>query len=293
VAGGTGDLVTSESRNPDNDMRLTWLKFGAHRPGYGRSVNPDPQPPDDPGERIDMSDPILRLSLFDGWRLVADDEVLHTPARSQRLIALLALRGRQPRAQLAGTLWPDADGQRSAASLRAALSALHRQLPGLVERDHGEVRLADRVRVDVDEFRANAQAVLSGAMSALPTTIDHPTVTGGELLPGWYDDWVMAECEPIRQLRLHVLEALAGRLISRGAYGQAMQTALLAVELDPLRESAHRLVIQVHHAEGNTVEAVREYEHFRAVLRRELDVEPTRQMTELMDEVIAPAHSRA
>ena len=271
---------------------LAECSLRVHVPGYRRSHSPDGNL-GTPMGKVDMNDSALRLSLFDGWRLVADQEVIHPPARSQRLIALLALRGRQPRAQLAGTLWPDADGPRSAASLRAALSTLHRQLPGIVERDHGEVRLAEDVWVDVDEFRANAQAVLSGAMSALPTTIDHPTVTGGELLPGWYDDWVLFECEQLRQLRLHVLEALAERLVSRGAYGQAMQLALRAVEIDRLRESAHRLVIQIHQAEGNTVEAVREYERFRAVLRRELDVEPSPQMTELMGGVIAPAHSRA
>ena len=238
-----------------------------------------------------MGCPNLRLTLFDGWRLVDGEQVVYPPARSQRLVALLALRGRQARAQLAGALWPNADERRADASLRAALSTLHRQLPGLVEKDHGEVQLTDRVWIDIDEFRHNAQAMLSGSASALPTTIDHPTVIGGELLPGWYDDWVLVECERIRQLRLHVLEALAGNLAARSAYAQALETALLAVEIDPLRESAHRAVIRVHLAEGNTAEAVREYERFRFVLRSELDVEPTHQMTELMQELSEPDHS--
>ena len=224
----------------------------------------------------------LRLTLFDCWRLVSDGRLVHASTRSQRLVALLALRGRQPRTQLAGALWPDVDERRANASLRAALSAIHRQVPGFVEKNNGEVQLADRVWIDVVEFRANAHAVLSGRTPELPTTVDNPTVIGGELLPGWYDDWVLAECGRIRQLRLHVLEALAGRLVARGAYAQAMQAALRAVEIDPLRESAHRAVIQVHLAEGNTAEAVREYELFRSILRSELNVEPTQQMTELM-----------
>ena len=235
-----------------------------------------------------MGYPSLRLTLFDGWRLVDDQQLIQAPARSQRLVALLALRGRQARAQLAGALWPNTDERRADASLRAALSALHRQLPGFIEKDHGEVQLTDRVWVDIDEFRTNAQALLSGSASALPTTFDHPTVIGGELLPGWYDDWVLVECERIRQLRLHVLEALAGHLVARGACAQALQTALRAVEIDPLRESAHRAVIRVHLAEGNTAEAVREYQRFRSVLRHELDVEPTHRMTELMQDIADP-----
>lgn len=239
-----------------------------------------------------MRYPALRLSLFDCWRLVIDQQVIYVPTRSQRLVALLALRGRQSRTQLAGALWPDVDEQRADTSLRAALSVLHRQLPGLVEKDHGQAQLADRVWVDVDEFRTNAQAVLSGGAFELPAIIDHPTVIGGELLPGWYDDWVLGESERIRQLRLHVLEALASSLVARGACAQALQMALKAVEIDPLRESAHRLVIRAHLAEGNTAQAVREYQEFRSVLRSELDVEPTHQMTELMQRLTEPDHSR-
>lgn len=230
--------------------------------------------------------------MFDCWRLVTDGRPVYASIRSRRLVALLALRGRQPRAQLAGALWPDVDERRANASLRAALSTLHRQLPGFVEKDHGEVQLADQVWIDVVEFRAKAHGVLSGGMSELPATLDHPTVIGGELLPGWYDDWVLAECERIRQLRLHVLEALASRFVTHGACAQAMQAALRAVEIDPLRESAHRAVIQVHLAEGNIAEAVREYELFRSILRSELNVEPTHQMTELMQHLIEPDHSR-
>jgi DNA-binding SARP family transcriptional activator len=234
----------------------------------------------------------LRLMLFDCWRLVADQQMIYAPARTKRLAALLALRGRQPRAQLAGALWPDVDEERAHTSLRAALSAFHRQLPGLVEKDHGEVQLADLVKVDVDEFRTNAKAVLSDCASELPVAIDHPTVIGGELLPGWYDDWVLVERERIRLLRLHVLEALASRLLARGACAQAIQAALTAVEIDPLRESAHRLVIRAHLAEGNTAEAVRAYQQFRSALRKELDVEPTHQMTDLVQHLIETDHSR-
>ena len=38
-----------------------------------------------------------------------------------------------------------------------------------------------------------------------------------ELLPGWYDDWVIFERERIRQQLLHALEILSRRLVSRGA----------------------------------------------------------------------------
>src|SRR5262245_40081223 len=117
-------------------------EFGTHRLGYARTDSHKRSGYDDGG--CPMGCPNLRLTLFDGWRLVDGEQMVYPPARGQRLVALLALRGRQARAQLAGALWPNADERRADASLRAALSTLHRQLPGLVEKDHGEVQLTDR-----------------------------------------------------------------------------------------------------------------------------------------------------
>nr|WP_246211838.1 bacterial transcriptional activator domain-containing protein [Phytoactinopolyspora alkaliphila] len=144
--------------------------------------------------------------------------------------------------------------------------------------------MAEDVSVDVHEFKANAHRVLAGWLPELES-VATPALIGGELLPGWYDEWVLAERERIHQTRLHVLEALSGALVERGAHAQALEAALQAVEIDPLRESAHRSVIQVHLAEGNAAAAVREYQRFRSMLRDELDVEPTHHMTALMQQV--------
>jgi DNA-binding SARP family transcriptional activator len=49
-----------------------------------------------------------------------------------------------------------------------------------------------------------------------------------------------------------------------------------------LRESAVRSLIAVHLAERNYVEAVRRYRAFREELRTELQVEPSRDLAELI-----------
>jgi SARP family transcriptional regulator, regulator of embCAB operon len=53
-----------------------------------------------------------------------------------------------------------------------------------------------------------------------------------DLLPGWYDDWVLVEAEDWRQLGLHALEALAGRLTAAGCWGQAADAAWAAVRAE-------------------------------------------------------------
>jgi DNA-binding SARP family transcriptional activator len=103
-----------------------------------------------------------------------------------------------------------------------------------------------------------------------------------DLLPHWYDDWVLMEGEQWRQLRLHALEALAGRLTAAGRWGEAIDAASAAVRAEPLRESAHTALIQLHLAEGNQSEAVREFTRYRALLRTELGLEPTLPLRRLV-----------
>jgi DNA-binding SARP family transcriptional activator len=86
----------------------------------------------------------------------------------------------------------------------------------------------------------------------------------------------------IRELRLHALEALTARLIDAARYAEAVDAALIAVASDPLRESAHRAVVRSYLAEGNYGAALRQYQRYRAVLRAELDVEPSPAMLELV-----------
>jgi DNA-binding SARP family transcriptional activator len=85
------------------------------------------------------------------------------------------------------------------------------------------------------------------------------------------------------------LEALAERLTSQGRYSEAVQVALTAVQLEPLRESATRTLIAVHLAERNINEAVRRFELFRADLGRELGVAPTPWLERLVRAGLHPA----
>ena len=51
---------------------------------------------------------------------------------------------------------------------------------------------------------------------------------------------------------------------------------------DPLRESANRVLIEAHLAEGNLIEARRTYERYRDSVRRELGVDPGEQLASLV-----------
>jgi DNA-binding SARP family transcriptional activator len=103
-----------------------------------------------------------------------------------------------------------------------------------------------------------------------------------DLLPGWYDDWVIFERERIRQRLLHALEMLSRRLAMIGRWAEAVEAAISAVSADPLRESANRVLIEAHIAEGNLIEGRRAYQRYRDTVRRELGVEPGRELASLV-----------
>jgi len=189
---------------------------------------------------------------------------------------------RPPRTAVAGLLWPEVPEVHAQGSLRSALWRLHKIAPGLVHARRDTLSLADGVQVDVRELNCWAQRILD------PTTSVDELVAAclrlrGELLPGWYDDWVLLERERLRQLRMHSLEALADRLAADGCYGEAVQAAYVAIQAEPLRESAHRTLIRAHLAEGNIIEAMHAYESFRTMLADEIGAAPSWLMSDLVN----------
>lgn len=226
----------------------------------------------------------VRLELLGGFRLDVDDVAVHLPRGLQRLLALLALHDTPVRrVHVAAALWPDADEESGHARLRSMLWRLRRLSAALVQTRGAELRFGAGARVDVRELAARARS-----LQREPTTPDDVAVADlgldGDLLPDWDDDWLLIERERVRQLRLRVLETLAQRLIDDGRAAEAVDLALTAIAVEPLRESSHRVLIAAFLAMGNQVDAVRQYHSFSRMLRDSVGLRPT----ESMEQVIAP-----
>ena len=108
------------------------------------------------------------------------------------------------------------------------------------------------------------------------------TPLAAELLPDWYDEWVLIERERYRQVGLHALESLCRAADRETPFGRALETGLAAVAGEPLRESAHRALIKAHLAEGNVSEAIRQYRVYRELLRDQLSLDPSPAMEALV-----------
>jgi DNA-binding SARP family transcriptional activator len=236
--------------------------------------------------------PGASLQLLRAFDLRADGVSVSLPASAQRLLAFLALHDRPlQRGYVAGSLWLDTTDDRASANLRSTLWRLRKPGFDTIESTPTHLRLAPNVRVDLHELSNIAHGLIDSTCTIDPATLTPSLVASlsFDLLPDWLDDdFILVEQERWRQLRIHALEAVVSRLGEASRFGEAVDAALAAVAAEPLRESAHRVLIQVHLAEGNTSEAVRGYESFRALLERELGLTPSPAMESLVGGLTRP-----
>ena len=204
---------------------------------------------------------------------------------TQRLLSFLALRDRVVhRASVAGALWPDVSEGHAHASLRSSLLRIPNPARSVVTVTDSELCLADGVDVDVRDAQALAHRLLDDSVPSKKEDVNRVTIArlSFDLLPGWNDEWVVAEAEGWRQLRLHALEALTDYLADQRRFGDATTSAMTAIKAEPLRESAHAALIRVHLAENNQSEALRQFERYQDLLRAALGLEPTPRLRALV-----------
>jgi DNA-binding SARP family transcriptional activator len=220
------------------------------------------------------------VHLFAGPYVTVGMQRREVPEGSKQLLAFVALRGRRvERRHAAGTLWPFGSEERAAGNLRSALWRLRRAGINVLDTDKWSLSLCTDVAVDLHVMDQWATRLIQGNAAGSDLEICPSLCDALDLLPGWYDDWALMERERIRQRLLHALEALSVRLTFLGRFGDAVNAALLAVGAEPLRESAQRALIEAHVAEGNLAEARRSYLLYRDLIRRELSVEPSTDLS--------------
>lgn len=232
--------------------------------------------------RLQAVPQFVRVEVLHQFRVLRDGQHVWLPLGSQQLVARLVVEDRPcSRTTMAGVLWPERSDRDAAARLRRALWRLNRDVPGLIDRGSRPLSLSPSVDVDLAEIHRLADAVATGT----PHVSAHAVrLLESDLLSEWSDPWLESHRESLRQVRLHTLEALARNDLEAGRPASALNAALAAVARDPLRESAHRIVVAAHLAEGNASEALRHYAQFRDLLWRELSLRPSSQLQAMLTE---------
>ena len=228
---------------------------------------------------------LFAIRLLSGFEVRGPTGPLRIPHVGSRLIAYLALQRRPvARSTAAGVLWPETTQEKAQASLRSALWRVRRCADDLVESSTECLVLSSLASVDVDTLLDACRTDRDGGLDRPETSLP-PAEFACELLPDWDEDWVLFERERFRLAVLNALDGLSLAARRDGRNGDAIELALTALRLEPLRESAHRELIETHLAQGNLAEAFQQYRHYHQLLRVELGVGPSPLMTELIASV--------
>ncbi len=198
---------------------------------------------------------------MDGFDLTIDGESLMLQPAMQQVVAMVALAPRGIKREcVAFQLWPDKTEERAKANLRSCLWRIGKLPVAPIVSSKSTLWLSQDLWTDV---REGLEELASGDETDLgPTLLPFHTLQA-DLLPDWYGDWLLVERERLRRFRIDVLERRARAALDSGAPSTAIQLALAAVAMDPYRAGGHQLAVEAHLAEGNTVEAHREYDRYR------------------------------
>ncbi|HEU5224176.1 MAG TPA: bacterial transcriptional activator domain-containing protein [Actinomycetota bacterium] len=259
----------------------------------------------EPLEPLASPVPSVRVYLAGGIALrgangatVGEHDITGRQARLL-LVRLAAIHEAVPHVELADDLWgPDWPPAWDVA-LRALVSKLRALLvrvgaPGSLVSGSGSyaLHLPAGAWLDLDAAASGIHraetALADGNLSdAAGWALAARAISSRPLLPGEEADWLERLRRHLAVIRLRSLEVLAEVWIAQGDPALAARDAAEAIDIDPYRESAHRLLIRSHLAAGDRGAAARALDTCRRVLADELGVTPSRGTTDLLDDALA------
>lgn len=276
-------LVVSEAARRVQELQTRALVF-VHRLDSATAAVPMPQP--------------LRIHTLGNFAVVLNGQRLAVETWQRKcavtVLKLLAMHHRSGvhRDRLIEALWPGVDEKRGRDRLKVAIYYLRQRFNDrtLVEfsDEHYALR-RDALWVDMSAFE---QSVTDGIVKARRGRLDDAMASFASALRIYrgdffekdaYDDWCSEERERLRELFFDAVERLATALIGKGHHTDAAQACRRAISREPCREVFHRLLMESLIGMGRTVEAMQQFRRCRAILARELSVEPmpeTRQIYE-------------
>lgn len=226
----------------------------------------------------------LKISLLGPFDVQVDGRLLgrRHSRKENWLLALLALRhGRElSREWLAGRLWPDSLESQALSYLRQNIYLLKQALGDEARRvlsPTSRTILLDLTGAEVD-VAAFDQAIRTGDTSSLEAAAG---LYRGPLLEGCDEEWILNERLVREQAFLQCLETLSDRALERGDPATALPFLRQLIRVDPLREAAHRSLMQALVDDGNVGAMARAYRDLRLILYQEVNSEPDPQTVAL------------
>ncbi|MDY6878332.1 MAG: BTAD domain-containing putative transcriptional regulator [Chloroflexota bacterium] len=217
---------------------------------------------------------MLRVRLLGQFSLELNDNPIELPSRpAQSLLAYLILNAgiAQRREKVAGLLWPESTEANARSNLRHALWRLRKALETSPQ--------TGREYLDADDitiaFDASSDYWLDAAILdrkaderwSADDLIEAVSVYQGELLPGFYDEWVTLERERLQAVFERKMQLLLERLVEAGRWSEVLEWGERWTALGHTPEPAYRALMVAHNGLGDLASAAAVYQRCVQALR--------------------------
>jgi WD40 repeat protein/DNA-binding SARP family transcriptional activator len=240
---------------------------------------------------------MLQIRLLGRFDVYLDEKQIIISSRvGQSLFAYLALQAGTPhrREKLAGIFWPKSSDESARKNLRQELWRIRKALPGQSLSAGHAYLLSDEYTIT---FNPEADYWLDVAIlensnldpQALAASL---SLYQGELLPGFYDDWVVFERDRIQTVFESRMERLVETLAEAESWKAVQEHCERWLALGSSPEPAYRALMISHHMRGNAAQLRSSYRRCIDDLRDRFGVEPSGETHALYNRLLKGARAQ-
>src|SRR5688572_15317035 len=200
---------------------------------------------------------MLEIRLFGTFDIRYDGKPVIISARTaQSLFAYLILNPSTPhrREQLAGILWPDVTEEKARAYLRHELWRIRKVFP------NSEFLLSDDLSIAFDsttEYWLDVEVLEEFPDPASADELINVLSTyQGEILPGFYDEWIILERQHLQAVYELKIMRLLELLECEKRWPEILEWAENWISLGHTTESAYRALIAAYSALGDKAKVI-------------------------------------
>jgi WD40 repeat protein/basic membrane lipoprotein Med (substrate-binding protein (PBP1-ABC) superfamily)/DNA-binding SARP family transcriptional activator len=237
---------------------------------------------------------MLQICCLGQFQVKTDGKLVEIPSRPvQSLFAYLALNAglAHRREKLAGLIWPDSNDENARSYLRQGLWRIHKALDaaGTAWQDYFQI---DDIHISIG---LQSGAFIDAHFLAHPNSGDgwtiadlekHVQVYKGELLPGFYDEWVILERERLRSAYDQKMKLLLEQLEVGQYWEELVEWSERWIATGHVPEPAYRALMIAHAQQENVTALNIAYQRCQKSLAEELGVPPSVELHEIYQKLL-------
>ena len=235
----------------------------------------------------------LKVFLLGQFKLKANDQNLNLPSRpAQSILAYLVLHPgvEHRREKLAALFWPETSDANARSYLRQALWRIRKSFTesSLSWRDYLQANdITIKFNPQSDYWLDAAQLLSAHETMPASDMIEVIKLYKGELLPGFYEDWIVLERDHINSAYQQKMERLLDCLVEEKQWDDVLTWSENWILHGYSPEPAYRAIMLAHAAKGDQSQVIATFQRCSEALQRELGVSPSLETQDLFEDLQA------